>query len=370
VHEAYLRLVDANSVQNWNSRGHFFAAAAEAMRRVLIEQARRKCSQRRGGTRQRCELLDGDRLDTSRHETFTAVGDGVPLVDDPNNQAGQFNGSNAFVIAPDLATKGFTSEATLLAWVRFDQLPSQVGHTTDILTKSGFARDLDLQAETDNRFHFYAATGDAYQVVSNTLIQAQQWYFLAATYKAEDMIQIYVNGALENTTFIPDVIRLENSNAVVIGASAFWPGRFFPGAIGEAAIFDKALTVAEVDNLYQSATMGGGRGGGGSRPGTATGAHAAGLADAAVLVGLASKSAPPGGWDASGMTSAPSDDRPVKSVASVPAVSTIAADSGTAAAIPGVPGSPARTHAAADTLFGAWPTEISSIEPLAWLGGL
>ncbi len=42
VHEAYLRLVDADRAQHWNSRGHFFAAAAEAMRRILIEQARRK----------------------------------------------------------------------------------------------------------------------------------------------------------------------------------------------------------------------------------------------------------------------------------------------------------------------------------------
>jgi len=42
VHEAYLRLVDAGDIQQWNSRGHFFAAAAEAMRRILIESARRK----------------------------------------------------------------------------------------------------------------------------------------------------------------------------------------------------------------------------------------------------------------------------------------------------------------------------------------
>src|ERR1700756_101523 len=42
VHEAYLRLVDTDKVQHWNSRGHFFSAAAEAMRRILIEVARRK----------------------------------------------------------------------------------------------------------------------------------------------------------------------------------------------------------------------------------------------------------------------------------------------------------------------------------------
>jgi RNA polymerase sigma factor (TIGR02999 family) len=56
VHEAYLRLVDVDKVQRWESRGHFFAAAAEAMRRILIDQARQKLSQRRGGGRQRQDL--------------------------------------------------------------------------------------------------------------------------------------------------------------------------------------------------------------------------------------------------------------------------------------------------------------------------
>src|SRR6516225_2588045 len=46
VHEAYLRLVDTAKVQSWNSRGHFFAAAAEAMRRILVENARRKTSRK------------------------------------------------------------------------------------------------------------------------------------------------------------------------------------------------------------------------------------------------------------------------------------------------------------------------------------
>lgn len=49
VHEAYLRLVDVEKVQNWNSRGHFFMAAAEAMRRILVENARRKGQVGRGG---------------------------------------------------------------------------------------------------------------------------------------------------------------------------------------------------------------------------------------------------------------------------------------------------------------------------------
>src|SRR5580693_244486 len=49
VHEAYLRLVDQKTALQWNSRGHFFAAAAEAMRRILIDRARHKNSQKAGG---------------------------------------------------------------------------------------------------------------------------------------------------------------------------------------------------------------------------------------------------------------------------------------------------------------------------------
>jgi RNA polymerase sigma factor (TIGR02999 family) len=59
VHEAYLRLVDVDKTQHWDSRGHFFAAAAEAMRRILIDQARRKHSQKRGGSLRRVELDAG-----------------------------------------------------------------------------------------------------------------------------------------------------------------------------------------------------------------------------------------------------------------------------------------------------------------------
>src|SRR5262245_59419462 len=56
VHEAYLRLVDTEKAQQWNSRGHFFAACAEAMRRILIENARRKQRVKHGGDRERVEI--------------------------------------------------------------------------------------------------------------------------------------------------------------------------------------------------------------------------------------------------------------------------------------------------------------------------
>src|SRR4051812_34066515 len=69
VHEAYIRLVDDNACLKWDSRGHFFAAAAEAMRRILVEAARAKASAKRGGQFERIGLSEvartaaGDRLD-------------------------------------------------------------------------------------------------------------------------------------------------------------------------------------------------------------------------------------------------------------------------------------------------------------------
>ena len=58
VHEAYLRLVDNDQAQHWDSRGHFFSAAAEAMRRILVESARHRQSSKRGGDRKRIEIKD------------------------------------------------------------------------------------------------------------------------------------------------------------------------------------------------------------------------------------------------------------------------------------------------------------------------
>src|ERR1700688_4401332 len=60
VHEAYLRLVGSEPEAHWNSRGHFIAAAAEAMRRILVDNARRKKTEKHGGKRQRIDLSQAE----------------------------------------------------------------------------------------------------------------------------------------------------------------------------------------------------------------------------------------------------------------------------------------------------------------------
>jgi RNA polymerase sigma factor (TIGR02999 family) len=84
VHEAYLRLADGDKARPWQSRGHFFAAAAEAMRRILINRARDKGRQKRGGGRRRLEL---DRLavaDEASEEETLAVDEALRRLEQHN----------------------------------------------------------------------------------------------------------------------------------------------------------------------------------------------------------------------------------------------------------------------------------------------
>jgi RNA polymerase sigma factor (TIGR02999 family) len=73
VHDAYIRLVDVEKAQHWDSRGHFFAAAAEAMRRILVENARRKARAKHGGGLRRVELGDADIAITTNDDRLLAI---------------------------------------------------------------------------------------------------------------------------------------------------------------------------------------------------------------------------------------------------------------------------------------------------------
>jgi RNA polymerase sigma factor (TIGR02999 family) len=89
VHEAYLRLVDTPKAQAWNSRGHFFAAAAEAMRRILVEQARRKQADKRGGRRRRVELNDADAAYTPPDADLLDIDEALTRLAGEDSQAAQ-----------------------------------------------------------------------------------------------------------------------------------------------------------------------------------------------------------------------------------------------------------------------------------------
>lgn len=81
VHEAYIRLVGVGQTQQWNSCGHFFSAAAEAMRRILVERARQKQSSRRGGDWCRVSQDVGELPDTQRADKLIALDEALARLD-------------------------------------------------------------------------------------------------------------------------------------------------------------------------------------------------------------------------------------------------------------------------------------------------
>ena len=89
VHEAYLRLVDVKKAQKWSSRGHFFAAAAEAMRRILIDEARRKRADKRGGKSRRISLDDADDGYTPQDDELLAIDEALTLLATEDPRAAQ-----------------------------------------------------------------------------------------------------------------------------------------------------------------------------------------------------------------------------------------------------------------------------------------
>jgi RNA polymerase sigma factor (TIGR02999 family) len=129
VHEAYLRLVDVERAQAWNSRGHFFAAAAEAMRRILVERARRKGRIRHGGRLRRADLLDAEVAAPTDDEQILHLDEALGRLAAARPQAAElvklrfFGGLTLEEVAPILGLSPRTSRrlwAFARAWLRRD----------------------------------------------------------------------------------------------------------------------------------------------------------------------------------------------------------------------------------------------------------
>ncbi len=89
VHEAYLRLVGSNTVPTWDNRIHFFAAAAEAMRRILIDHARRKATEKHGGNHQRVDLAKVDAVTLAPPDEFLLIDDTITKLAQEDPRAAQ-----------------------------------------------------------------------------------------------------------------------------------------------------------------------------------------------------------------------------------------------------------------------------------------
>jgi hypothetical protein len=155
------------------------------------------------------------------------------------------DGTSGYATAAFAEADPFVQEATLSARVYFEVLPSKARRIFSIVGKSGVSRDLDVQAEPDDRFHFYVGPGAPNVAVSTTRIQTGVWYRVDAAYRAEKSVDIYVNGALEGTTPIR-ITRAPNTGPIVVGANVVFPNRFFQGRIDDVAVFERALPADEI----------------------------------------------------------------------------------------------------------------------------
>jgi RNA polymerase sigma factor (TIGR02999 family) len=128
VHEAYLRLLGpAGATQGWNSRGHFFAAAAEAMRRILVDSARRKGRQKHGGDRKRVELVESDLASTTPDDRLLAIDEALNRLSTDDPQAAElvklrffagFSLTEAAEILGVSRTSAYEQWAYARAWLR------------------------------------------------------------------------------------------------------------------------------------------------------------------------------------------------------------------------------------------------------------
>jgi hypothetical protein len=183
-------------------------------------------------------------------------------------QAFSFDGVNDFVQMPSNAAQDPTTTATLDAWVKFNQTPSQAGRHMEFISKGSFGSDFDLGAPTDDKFYLYISGG--LNVGSTTVIQPDVWYHVAGTWDATGL-KMYVNGVLENTNSTPNITRTaQPTRPLTIGNGSEFDRnqRWFSGLIDEAEIFNRALSASEIQAIFNAG------GAGKCKPGTGSGLEA------------------------------------------------------------------------------------------------
>jgi RNA polymerase sigma factor (TIGR02999 family) len=137
VHEAYIRLVDVEKARHWDSRRHFFAAAAEAMRRILVEKARQKARQKRGGSARRLELEEDHWITTTTPEQVLVVDEALSRLAEEDFTAAEvvklryFAGMSVEEAAEALGIHRATADrhwAYARAWIRADARSGDTPH--------------------------------------------------------------------------------------------------------------------------------------------------------------------------------------------------------------------------------------------------
>jgi hypothetical protein len=178
----------------------------------------------------------------------TAVGAPIGV---HGNHALMFNGVDGYVDTTHLG--GIGSAGSMMAWVKLEKLPADLGHIDYLCGESQSGNDFDLQFESDNRLHFYTAAGSnvSYLPDSTTLIDA--WHMIVVTVDfAKGARAIYWDGKLVASDNGGG--NQDKTTEFSVGASKVFSGRYFDGGIDEVAIWNRALSASEVATIYDSST--------------------------------------------------------------------------------------------------------------------
>ena len=198
--------------------------------------------------------------DTSKVGTYTstftgaatlATTPGAPICG-PNNHSASLDGISGFVTTT--LSGGITSAGSIAAWVNVATLPSIADHFLYVAGESQNGNDFDIQFTTDNFIRFYVsdnAINVGYQPNAQTLPGV--WHMVVGTFDSSTNTEnLYWDGQLvatANNTAFANKTALFN-----IGESEVFTGRFFGGQIDEVAVWNTALTAAQVQSIYNSAT--------------------------------------------------------------------------------------------------------------------
>lgn len=196
-------------------------------------------------------LLRGNSQDSGPLKLAGQMRNAGPAEDRLGRQASalRFHGPEAGIEVAHHPRLELVRGATYAAWFKLEQLPSEAGRIMTILSKPGSGADLDLHVEPDNRIKFYVAGGTV--LVSRTPITSGQWHHVVATYQANGQIALYIDGQIDVRQPIAGP-RPAANNPLGIGNNAFWRGRGFEGAMSDVLVFDRALTAAEIESLYEN----------------------------------------------------------------------------------------------------------------------
>jgi hypothetical protein len=181
---------------------------------------------------------------------LSASGKGAPIKGESTNTGLVLNGTSADVTTNLTTQQTFTTAGTFNAWVNLGSTPAQSGHIYEILAKSQFGNDLDLQVETDGSVHFYTDTGTSTSFKPSSLTG---WHMITAEFDTTAKTRkLFWDGSLVAQTTPYLAPHSASTQQFTIGASAVFTGRFFDGTIDEATLWNVALSNSQIAAIFNA----------------------------------------------------------------------------------------------------------------------